>query len=50
MLAEWKEETYPGVKRPWREADHSSPSSAEDKSAWDYTSAPPIRLNSVMLN
>jgi len=28
----------PGVKRSWREADHSSPSSAEVKNAWRYTS------------
>jgi hypothetical protein len=27
-----------GVKRPWREADHSPPSSAEVKNAWSYTS------------
>jgi hypothetical protein len=29
-----------GVKRPRREADHSPPSSAEDKNAWSYTSTP----------
>jgi hypothetical protein len=29
-----------GVKRPWREADHSPPSSAEVKNAWSYTSTP----------
>jgi hypothetical protein len=29
-----------GVKRPGREADHSSPSSAEVKNAWSYTSTP----------
>jgi hypothetical protein len=28
----------PGVKPPEREADHSSPSSAEVKNAWSYTS------------
>jgi hypothetical protein len=27
-----------GVKRPGREADHSPPSSAEDKNAWSYIS------------
>jgi hypothetical protein len=27
-----------GVKRPGREADHSPPSSAEVKNAWNYTS------------
>jgi hypothetical protein len=30
-----------GVKREGREADHSSPSSAEVKNAWSYTSNPP---------
>jgi hypothetical protein len=30
-----------GVKRPWREAGHSPPSSAEVKNAWSYTSIPP---------
>jgi hypothetical protein len=29
-----------GVKRPGRDADHSSPSSAEVKNAWSYTSTP----------
>jgi hypothetical protein len=29
-----------GVKRPGREADHSSPSSAEVKNAWSYTFTP----------
>jgi hypothetical protein len=33
-----------GVKRPGREADHSPPSSAEVKNAWNCTSTPPIRL------
>jgi hypothetical protein len=40
----------PGVKRPWREADHSPPSSAEVKNAWSYTSTPPIRLHGVVLS
>jgi hypothetical protein len=31
------------VKRPGCEADHSPPSSAEVKNAWNYTSTPPIR-------
>jgi hypothetical protein len=30
-----------GVKWPGREADHSSPSSAEVKYAWGYARAPP---------
>jgi hypothetical protein len=31
-----------GVKRSEREADHSPPSNAEIKTAWSYTSAPPV--------
>jgi hypothetical protein len=31
----------PAVKRPGREADHSSPTSAEVKKMWIYTSTPP---------
>jgi hypothetical protein len=33
-------DSFPGIKRPRREADHSPPSSAEDKNAWSYTSTP----------
>jgi hypothetical protein len=40
----------PGVKWPWREADHSPPSSAEVKNAWSYTSTRPIRLPGVALS
>jgi hypothetical protein len=32
--------SFPGVKRPVREADHLPTSSAEVKNAWSYTSAP----------
>ena len=32
--------SFLGVKRPGREFDHSSPSSAEVKNEWSYTSAP----------
>jgi hypothetical protein len=39
----------PGVKRPGREVDHSSPTSAEVKKIWIYTSTP-IRLHGVMLD
>jgi hypothetical protein len=39
----------PGVKWPRREADHSSPSSAEVKNAWSYTSIPLIQLHSAVL-
>jgi hypothetical protein len=31
----------PGVKRPGREADHSSPTSTEVKKTWIYPSTPP---------
>jgi len=30
-----------GIKWPGLEADHSPPSSAEVKNAWNYTSTPP---------
>jgi hypothetical protein len=39
-----------GVKWPGREADHLPPSSTEVKNAWNYTSAPPIRLHGVVLS
>jgi hypothetical protein len=32
--------SFPGVKRPGREADHSPQSSAVVKNAWSYTSTP----------
>jgi hypothetical protein len=38
-----------GVKRPWRESDHSSSSSTEAENAWSYTSTP-IRLHGVVHN
>jgi hypothetical protein len=38
---QWVQGTlFLGVKRPGREADHSSPSTAEVKNAWSYTSSP----------
>jgi hypothetical protein len=30
-----------GVNRPWREADHSPPSSAKVNNEWSCTSSPP---------
>jgi hypothetical protein len=42
--------SFPGVKRPGREADHSPPSIAEVKNAWSYTFTPPIRLHGVVLS
>jgi hypothetical protein len=40
----------PGVLSPRCETDHSSPSGAEAKNAWSYTSTPPIRLHGVVLS
>jgi hypothetical protein len=42
--------SFPGVKPPGREADHSPPSSAGVKNAWSYTSTPPVRLHGVVLS
>jgi hypothetical protein len=39
----------PGVKRPRREADHSSPASTKVKKIWIYTSTPPLFLHGVVL-
>jgi hypothetical protein len=39
-----------GVKQPEREVDHSPPSSAEVKNAWNYNCIPPIRLHSAVLS
>jgi hypothetical protein len=39
-----------GVKRPGREADHSTPSSANVKNAWSYTSTLPLRLHGVVIS
>jgi hypothetical protein len=32
----------PGLKRPGRDIDHSSLSSAEVENKWNYTSTPPV--------
>jgi hypothetical protein len=37
----WTGGYFPGVKRPRREANHSSPTSAEVKKTWVYTCTPP---------
>jgi hypothetical protein len=39
--------TFPEVKWPEREVNHSSPSSAEIKNEWSYTSAPHICLHGM---
>jgi hypothetical protein len=41
---------FPEDKPASREADHSPTSSAKVKSAWSYTSTPPIRLHGVVLS
>jgi len=40
----------PGVRRPGREADHSSPAGAEGENDWNYTSTPLICFPGVVLN
>jgi hypothetical protein len=40
----------PGIKRQGREADHSSPTSAEVKKTWMLYIHSPIRLHGVALN
>jgi hypothetical protein len=39
-----------GVKRPVREAVHSSPSNVDVKNTWSYTSTPPVRLQGLVLS
>jgi hypothetical protein len=38
------------INRPWHEADHSPPPSAEVKECVEYTPTPPIRLHGVVLS
>ena len=38
---------YPEVKRPRREVDYLTPSNAEFKNEWMYTSTPLIRLHGM---
>jgi hypothetical protein len=40
----------PGVKRPERETDHSSPISAEVKKTWIYIVTPTYVLHGIVLN
>jgi hypothetical protein len=42
-------DSFPGVKRPGREPDHSPPSSAEVRNVWSYTSTPQVRIHGVEL-
>jgi len=62
----WQRQRFPSLSRnvqtgseatqfliqwlPGREAVHLSPSSAEIKNTWSYTSIPPIRLHGVVLS
>jgi hypothetical protein len=39
----------PRVKRPWREANHSPPLSADVKNAWSYLCISPIRQHGVIV-
>jgi hypothetical protein len=43
---------FPRVKRPGvgDETEHSPPSGAEVKNAWNYTSTPSIRLHGMVLS
>jgi hypothetical protein len=43
-------DSYSGLRRPKREGDLSSPSSAEVNNAFSYISTLPISLHGVMLN
>jgi hypothetical protein len=40
--------SYPGLKRPGREANKSPPPSAEVRNAWSYTSSHSVRLHGVV--
>jgi len=41
--------SFAGGKAADRESDHSIPSSAEVKNAWNYISTPSIRLRGLVL-
>jgi hypothetical protein len=43
-------DSFPGIKRPGREIDHLSRSSAEVKNAWSYTATPKIHLHGVVVS
>jgi len=48
---QWVSEALtPGVERPGREADNSSPFCVEVKNAWSYISTPPVRVHGVVLS
>jgi hypothetical protein len=39
--------SFPGIKQPEREVDHSPPTSTKVKNEWSYTSITPIALHGV---
>ena len=39
--------SFPGIKQPGSQFNHSPPFSVEVKSEWSYTATPPIRLRAV---
>jgi hypothetical protein len=41
--------SFPGIKRPGHETDHSPPASAEIKKMWIYTFTPPYAFKSWCL-
>jgi hypothetical protein len=47
VLIKWYRLSFPRVKRPCREVNHSPPTSAEFKNECSYTSTPPIYLHGV---
>jgi hypothetical protein len=42
--------SFPGIKRPGRDGDHSRPSIDEVKNEWNVSSTPPTRLRDVDKN
>ena len=40
----WVLYSFPGLKRPVHETEHSPPSTVEVKNEWNYTSTPPVCL------
>ena len=42
--------SFPGIKRPGRDGDHSSPSIDEGRNEWSFTATPPTRLHDVDKN
>jgi hypothetical protein len=42
--------SFPEVKKLVHEADHSPPSRTDVKTAWSYTSTPPVCFHGVLIN